>query len=187
MKLKKFNAVVAILSVLALFVHMGYNAYAYFALYYNPFLKTITIIPVMVFMCIHAVCGMCSVFLLGDGTRLDVYKIKNKSTVIQRISAALIFPLLIAHIKTIGLLFDAGGNGNWVVYWLIISAQILFFVVVTIHVITSFSRAFVTLGLLCSENKKRIIDRIVFVFSIVFLLVTVVAIIRGNLLMVLSE
>ena len=98
MILKKTNAVLGLLSSIAVVVHMVYNCFSYFTFYYNPALKLATSVPLMVLVCAHAICGMCSVFLLGDGTRLDLYPQKNRKTIIQRISAALIFPLLIVHL-----------------------------------------------------------------------------------------
>ena len=182
MILKKINAVTAILSALALFVHMGYNAYLYYTLLYNPVLSSITSISVMVLVCIHAVCGMCSVFLMGDGTRADSYGRQNKGVILQRVSAALIFPLLIVHIKTFDLLKKCADNSQWVLFGLLIFIQILFYVVVLVHTATSFSKAFITLGILGDSNKKRIIDRIVYVVCVVVFLIMMVTVVRGELL-----
>ena len=84
MKLKKINAVLAILSTVALFVHIAYTDFAYLTMYYNPFLKLLTSLPFMILTCLHAVCGMTSVFLQADGTRLDLYPEQNKKTIVQR-------------------------------------------------------------------------------------------------------
>ena len=64
MKLKETNAVLAILSEFALLIHIGYTVFAYLTFYYNPMLKTITALPFIVLACIHAVCGMCAVFIM---------------------------------------------------------------------------------------------------------------------------
>ena len=73
MKLKETNAVLAILSEFALLIHIGYTVFAYLTFYYNPMLKTITALPFIVLACIHAVCGMCAVFIMVDGTRMNEY------------------------------------------------------------------------------------------------------------------
>ena len=97
MKLKKTNAVLALLTTLFILVHIGYNTYCYLAYYYNPTLKIATSIPVMLSVCLHGILGMLAVFLMGDGTKLTTYPKQNIRTIVQRISAALIFPLLILH------------------------------------------------------------------------------------------
>ena len=112
MTIKKINAFIALITSLALFVHIGYSAFAYLTFYYNTTLKVVTAIPFMVCTCIHAILGMCAVFLTGDGTRLDAYPKLNARTLIQRITAALIFPMLILHLNTFRLLKNTATNGN---------------------------------------------------------------------------
>ena len=80
MKLKKLNALLGLLSILAMLLHMGYTIVAYLMFYYNPFLKTVFAVPFMVLVCLHAVCGMVTVFLQADGTRLDLYPKQNLRT-----------------------------------------------------------------------------------------------------------
>ena len=87
MALKRCNALLGLLTILALFVHMGYNVYCYLKFYYNPTLSMLTAVPIIVFACLHAISGMCSVFLLGDGTRVSPYQKQNRRTVAQRVSA----------------------------------------------------------------------------------------------------
>ena len=65
MKLKKLNAVLALLSTIAMIFHIGYNIFAYLTMYYNPTLKLVSAVPFIVITCIHAVLGMCLVFLFA--------------------------------------------------------------------------------------------------------------------------
>ena len=58
-------------------VHIGYTVFAYLTFYCNPTLKLLTAIPFMVLACLHAICGMLTVFLQSDGTRLDLYPRQN--------------------------------------------------------------------------------------------------------------
>ena len=187
MILKKINAVTAILSVFALLAHMGYNAYLYLSFSYNETVSGITTLLVVVFVCIHAVCGMCSVFLLGDGTRLDNYRKQNKGVILQRVSAALIFPLLIIHMKTFDLLKNSAEKSQWFLFGLLIFIQILFYAVVLVHIATSFSKAFITLGVLSDRNKQKILDRLVYVFCTMVLVFMVVAVVRGQLILFLPK
>ncbi len=183
MILKKSNAVLGLLSSIAVVVHMAYNCFCYLTFYYNPALKLVTSMPLMVLMCGHAICGMCAVFLLGDGTRLDLYPQKNRKTIIQRISAALIFPLLIVHLKTFEAMKSLSESGIWIGFALLMVLQLLFYVVITVHTSVSFSKACITLGLLVDEKKVRLTDRIVTLVMTALLLVTSFAVVKGELTM----
>ena len=112
MRLKKINAALGLLSIVAMLLHIGYTVFAYLAFYYNPTLKLLTAVPFMVLVCLHAVCGMLTVFLQADGTRLDLYPKKNLRTILQRASAALMLPLLILHINPYGLLASTAEAGQ---------------------------------------------------------------------------
>jgi hypothetical protein len=180
-KLKKVNAVLALLSTMAMILHIGYNIFAYLTMYYNPAMKLLTAVPFIVITCIHAVLGMCMVFLLGDGTRLDLYPAQNRQTVIQRVSAALIFPLLIIHLKTFEFLNALSGERNWAAFVLVILVQVLFYGVVISHAAVSFSKAMVTLGMLDSREKLGVIERISFIMGLVLFITSVCAIIRGEI------
>ncbi len=180
---KKSNAVLGLLSSIAVVVHMAYNCFCFLTFYYNPVLKLVTSVPLMVLMCAHAICGMCAVFLLGDGTRLDLYPQKNKKTIIQRISAALIFPLLIVHLKTFEAMKSLSESGIWIGFALLMVLQLLFYVVITVHTSVSFSKACITLGLLVDEKKVRLTDRIVAFVMTALLLVTSFAVVKGELTM----
>ena len=186
MGLKKCNAALALLTMLALFVHIGYNAFAYLTFYYNPTLKTLTSVPTLVFVCLHAITGMCSVFLLGDGTRVDPYQRKNRRTVAQRVSAALIFPLLIVHLRTFDLLKGAAEGGTWVMFGLVLCTQLAFYAVIAVHVVTSFSRALITLGLLSSRETQARIDQVVAALCIGLVLFAAFVVVKGQLSMFLS-
>ncbi len=181
MGLKKASAVLALLTILALLVHVGYSVFCYLTSYYNPMLKMLTAAPVIVCACLHAVAGMCSVFLLGDGTRVAPYWRQNRRTIIQRVSAALIFPLLIVHLNTFNILKDTSQNGAWPVFGLVLLAQVAFYAVVALHVATSFSRALITLGLLTSKETQARIDRIVYVVCTCLFLVAAFVVVRGQL------
>ncbi len=187
MQLKKASAAAGLLSSLGLLIHIIYNIYAYLTFYYNPSLKMLTAIPFIVFTCVHAVCGMCSVFLLGDGTRLDIYRKQNMQTVIQRVTAALIFPLLILHLKTFDLLKTSAANKQWPLYALLTFLQVIFYAVTAAHVSVSFSRALITLGILTDRQKQKNLDRVIHVICAVLFIAAVFAVIRGQLKMFLPK
>ncbi len=185
MKLKKINAYLALLTTLTLVIHILYNIYSYLTFYYNPALKMLTAIPFIVLCCCHSVTGMCSLFLLSDGTRLDVYQKENIRTVLQRITAALIFPLLFIHINTFGFLSRLSESNKWGLFALVIIVQILFYTVSIAHASLSFSKAFITLGFPVTCTTLRKMDLVAEIAGFVLFAVASYAVVRGQLLMFL--
>ncbi|MBQ1311573.1 MAG: hypothetical protein IIY55_06960 [Blautia sp.] len=183
MKFKKINAALGMLSILFLLAHAGYSVFAYLTLYYNPFLKNLFAVPFVVLACLHAVCGMAVVFMQADGTRMDLYPRKNLRTILQRISAALIFPLLILHMYTFRLMQASAESGNKAFILLLILAEIVFFACVVTHVAVSLTKGLITFGLLTSEKTQRILDRIIYVSGAVVFIVSVYAVVRGQAIM----
>lgn len=177
----------ALLSTLALCMHMSYNAFAYAVTYYNPILKAFATTPLILCVIGHGICGMCSVFLLGDGTRLDIYQGPNRRTIVQRVSAALIFPVLIMHLRTFELLSTLATEGAWVPFALVVLLQVAFFAVVSAHAATSFSKALITLGLLANLETQKRLDKVVYTLFTIAFVVATFAVIRGELLLFLPN
>ena len=185
MKLKKVNALLALLAILCMLLHIGYSVFAYLTMYYDPLLKYVFAVPFMVLTCLHAVCGMITVFTQADGTRMDLYPKQNVRTVLQRVSAALIFPLLILHINTFSLLQSSAQNGQVLFILLLLAAEILFFAVVITHVAVSLTRAFITLGLLSSRDTQARLDRVIYILGAIAFALSLYAVLRGQIAMFL--
>ena len=186
MKLKRINAAVGLLSAVALLVHVGYTAYAYLVFYYNPMLKLLTAVPFMVMACLHAVLGMSVVFLQADGTRLDLYQKQNIRTIVQRIAAALILPLLILHINTYSLLRTCAEGGKWFFFALLMISQPLFYGTVLSHIASSVTRGMITLGWITDREKQKKIDRIVYIIAVAVFIAVAFAVVKGQLAMFLK-
>ena len=186
MKLRKINAALGLLSIAAILLHMGYTVFAYVTFYYNPGLKVLTAVPFMVLTCLHAICGMLTVFLLPEGTRLDLYPKQNIRTIIQRVSAALIFPLLILHINTFALLSSSAEGRNWFMLWLLMLSQPLFYAVVLSHIAVSVTRGMITLGWLTSQERMKAIDRIVYILCALAFAIATFVVLRTEVAMFLS-
>ena len=186
MKLKKINAVLGLLSIAAILLHIGYTVFAYLTFYYNPLLKLLTAVPFMVLVCMHAVCGMLTVFLQADGTRLDLYPKQNLRTILQRVSAALILPLLILHINTFSLLQTSAETGHWVFFTLLMLSQPLFYGTVLTHIAVSMTRGFITLGLISSRDIQKRIDLVIYVLCGAVFLITSFVVLRTELTMFLA-
>jgi hypothetical protein len=187
MNFKKINAALDLLSIVAMLLHIGYTVFAYLAFYYNPTLKLLTAIPFMALACLHAVCGMLTVFLQADGTRMDLYPKKNMRTILQRVSAALIFPLLILHVYTYGLMQGFTQQGQKGLVILVMLGEILFFAVIITHVVTSTTKAFITLGWMTSQKTQGRVDKVLYVIGAIVFVVTVFVIVRAQAFMFLSQ
>lgn len=185
MRLKKINAALGLLSIAAMLLHIGYTVFAYLAFYYNPTLMLLTAIPFMVLACLHAVCGMLTLFLQSDGTRLELYPKQNARTILQRVSAALMLPLLILHINTFGLLQSSAEAGQWIWFALLMLSQPLFYGVVQTHIAVSVTRGLITLGWLSSTEKQKVIDRVVYILCALAFVVSTFVVVRTELAMFL--
>ncbi len=185
MKLKKINAALGLLSIVFLLLHMGYTVYAYLTFYYNPLLKMIFAVPFMVLVCMHAVCGMLTVFMQADGTRIGNYAGKNLKTVLQRVSAALIFPLLILHINTFSLLKACAERKQTFFIILLFLSELLFFATVLTHVSISLTKGLVTLGILTSVEMQKKLDRIIYIVCAVFFVVAAYSVLKTQIVMFL--
>ena len=182
MKLKKISAGLGLLSILFMLLHIAYSVYAYLTMYYNPTLKAVFSIPFIILVCLHAICGMTILFTQKDGSR-NLYPKQNAKTVLQRVSAALIFPLLILHLNTFSLMQSSAEKGMKLFIVLMIIGELLFFGVVITHVAVSFSNGFITLGLLSSLKMQKVIDRVMYVLGAAAFAVSAYAVVKGQIIM----
>ena len=185
MKLKKCNAALSLLSVLFLLLHIGYSVYAYLTFYYNPGLTRLFAHTTRIVVCLHAILGMGLVFLMGDGTRLRTYPRQNLGTVLQRVSAALMFPLLLPHVQNFTMLQSAAESGQRLRFTMVIVLEVLFFADVILHIVTSLSRALITLGWLQKPAAQKTLDRVVWVLGVLAFLFSSFAVVRTQLAMFL--
>lgn len=185
MKLKKANAIVGLLAALFMLVHICYNVFCYLTFYYNPTLKMAVSLPVIVLVCVHAVLGMLTLFLSSDGTRLDDYPKQNRRIIFKRVSAALIFPLLIVHINSFNLMQQSAQAGNVALVVLLIVTEVLFFAIVLTHIATSLTAGFITLGLIESRETQTRLDLAIYVIGALAFAVSTYSIVSGHAVMFL--
>ena len=183
--MKKANAAIGLLSALFIIVHIGYNAFSFLTLYYNPTLQMAVSLPFVVLVCVHAVLGMLTLFLSSDGTRLDDYPKQNRRIILKRVSAALIFPLLIVHVNSFGLMQQNAQAGNAPLVVLLIVTEVLFFAVVLTHIATSLTAGFITLGLVESKEAQVLMDRVVYVIGAMAFAVSSYSVVSGQVVMFL--
>lgn len=177
MILKKINAGLGLLSILFMILHIGFTTYSYLTMYYNPKLKNILSYPFMILVIIHVILGIVIFIRQRDGKSHNIYPKNNFRTILQRLTAILIIPLLILHINIFSIMKSSANNGSSFIIYLMIIAELLFFGSVITHVVVSFSNAFITLGLITSKKVQKIIDIIMYVLGAIAFVITVYAVI----------
>ena len=180
MKLKKANAVLGLLSIVILLAHAGYQVIAYILLIYQPKVTMVLGWATVAVVSLHAVLGMSIVFFAHDGSRLKEYPKSNMRTILQRASAVGIMVMLVLHIQSFSIL-HAGALGLAAAELI----QVIFFSCIFTHTAVSLTNAFVTLGLLEDMEKKKKIDKAVWVICLVLWLISVLVV--GRTYMVLAS
>ena len=102
-------------------------------------------------------------------------------------SAALIFPLLILHVYTYGLMQGFAQQGQKGLVILVMLGEILFFAVIITHVVTSTTKAFITLGWMTSQKTQSRVDKVLYVIGAIVFVMTVFVIVRAQAFMFLSQ
>ena len=172
----KKNAWLSIILCITLLIHVIYQAAAYIMFFYAPLASKILGYAVVVPMIFHAFLSMLSIFVLHD-SKTVLYKTSNIGTCVQRISGIIGGVLLPIHILSFMILSQSVGS---YVFYLTESSQILFYAAIFAHIAVSFSKAFVTLGILENPRKKRFIDRLLWVVCIFLFVIMCVLIIRTH-------
>lgn len=162
MTLKKANAACGLLTIFFLLAHAGYQMVTFVMMYHNSTITRILGWACVAAVMMHAVLGMCIMMFSHDGSSLRRYPRENRRTIIQRASAVGIMVLLLLHIQSFGIM--TSGTLGLIAAELI---QFLFFTCVFLHIGTSFSNAFVTLGWLDDMERKKKTDKVVWVICAV--------------------
>ena len=154
MKLKKCNAILSLILTGLFLVHAFYQTISYVAFYYNPVLSKALAYSLLACMCAHAVLACISVCGRHDSQKIAYPKL-NMRTVLQRASAAAAVILLLFHVFSFAILTKTAGS---IFYYVGEALQLAFIGAMFLHVAVSFSKAFITLGLVGDEKKIKIID-----------------------------
>ena len=161
MKLKKVNAAAGLLTALILMCHAGMMCVSLYTGWYNFILCKSFAHMTESLLIIHAACSLIIMFFYNDGTSVALYRKDNKSLIIQRASALLMIVLI--HMHTVAYAHMATGEilttSKAIRLWVF---EIIYIVTVMTHFAVSFSKAFVTLGLISSQKKFCIMQKIVY-------------------------
>ena len=179
MILKKVNAIIAFLLIAACLVHVGVKCAS--ILFSGESagpdgMKFISGI-VMTLAMMHVLIAII-IFFSHDSKMKIAYPRANVRIILQRVSGVLMLVFLFLHMKTTKRLtaHTDSGTGYYLLNNMIMA---VFFAMVFLHISVSFSSALVTLGAVESMEKKRMIDRIVWVISGLFFLASAVIVFYG--------
>ena len=176
MTLKKLNALVAWLAMLSLLGHMVTMTYSLLTGWYNFSICKGLAYCTAITVGAHVLIVLIIFFFQHDGASTSYAKL-NARTIEQRASALVVLLLLHAHVKSFGFIV-AGAPVSLLTKILIIVTEVLFFTAIFSHVVTSFSRSLITLGLIRSDEAEARVTKIVSRTCTVMLVIICLALIR---------
>ena len=179
MKAKRANAFLALLGMALLLVHLVYEIVSYKLFFYDPTVTKAIAFSFAGCVLAHVLLSLYIVFFQHEARGIKAYRKHNRRTMWQRISAIGLLVLFPVHAKASDLIMQhLVGAG---VMKLLLGAQILFWILLCVHVSTGFSGALITLGYLSDLSRKKKIDRIVAAICIVLLVFSAYIVTRTQL------
>ncbi len=143
-------------------------------------LKLFMTVPriVAVVCVIHVCISLYIVFFKHDGTNIGGYGKLNQRTIVQRASGILILLLVHPHVQLFSSFIYEGLPISVPRKILVFVVEMLFFGAIYTHIECSFSRSFISLGLIRSEKTEHRIDICARTFAAVGFAVTFFALAR---------
>lgn len=151
---KKINAILSLISIALLFVHAVYHTVSYLLYYYNPLVTKLLGYILFALILTHAVLSVIVVFILHDSKKIS-YPRNNIKTILQRISGFSLLLIIFTHIRHFAILDSYVGSSGFTVALIV---EIVFFGLIFLHIALSFSKAFISLGLITSMKSAKICD-----------------------------
>ena len=170
MSLKKFNAVCSWILTAVLLAHVTVSVVFMLTGLYDLQLMIILSRTIAVVCTAHILVSLAVVFILRDradksrykGQKRKKYKSLNLRTLVQRASGLCILILLYPHIKLFTSFiyeFKPLAVGNKIIVFIVES---LFFIMVFLHLAVSFSRSFISMGMIRTDAAEKRLDRTAF-------------------------
>lgn len=156
MKLKKFNAILGLAIIAVVLCHAGTMTYSLITFWYDLAVCKSLAHTAAALMTAHILTSLCIFFFLHDGSSLR-YSRMNKRAVIQRATAVLMIILVHFHITAYSHI-AAGAALSRSQAVISCLAECLYIVSVFLHISASFSKAFITLGLIHSSKAAKRLD-----------------------------
>lgn len=167
MFIKKINSFLSLITSVVLLAHIATACRTLATGWVHPVISNVIpgITACLVFF--HAVLSICILIFVHDGSDFKYAK-NNVATILQRISAILIIALLYFHLNAYA--YVVSGISLTITQTILhIITELLFFAVVITHVSISTPKSFITLGLLSSESKVKLIERMSYILGAVIM------------------
>lgn len=177
MRLKKTNAVIALITTVLFLVHSLYQTISYAVSYVNIPLKASLGGILALFFIAHVIISLIIIFGKNDTVKIT-YRDLNKSTLFQRDFGIFAAVLFIPHVATAMHIGDVAGTAWYYVFQVI---QVAFFGALFIHISCSFVKAFITLGILQDIKKEKMISNAAALISaILWMIMSIVVVSTYN-------
>ena len=179
---KKCNAVLGLAIIAVFLIHIIYEIYAYLTFYYNPVLTKAIAHTALGTAALHVLISIFIIFFMHDRGNGMKYPALNVRTLLQRISAFAIVPLMIVHMNTfslLGMTSEAAGP----LFLTVLAVQALFYADVLLHIGLSTGNALITLGIITTGKVRKTTDITVWTLCVILFIAAVVIITRTQLAM----
>ena len=167
MSLKKFNAVCALILTALLIIHITISLVFMLTGLYNLNLTLIAARALSLTCIVHIIVSLTVLFIIRDradkskygSQKAKTYPALNMRIMIQRVTGLALLVMIHFHIATFqSFIYDFKPltfGGKAFAFFI----EALFFGIVLLHLAVSFSRAFISLGLIRSEETEKRLDR----------------------------
>lgn len=172
--MKKINACITWVLTLLFYGHLLVMSYSMATGWYNYIICKTLARATGIAISIHAILSIIVVLFLHDGTKVGYYAKKNTKTMIQRITAIMILIFVHLHVKAFGFIVEEAALSVAEKVFILVT-EYVFFGANFMHLTVSFSKSLITMGLLRSDAKEKLINKIMLVINVVLMCISVIS------------
>lgn len=172
--MKKVNACITWILILLFYSHLLVMSYSLATGWYDYNICKTLARATGVVISIHAILSIIVVLFLHDGVRVGYYAKRNTKTIIQRVTAIIILIFVHLHVKAFRFIVQ-GTHLSTTDKIFILVTEFIFFGANFLHLTVSFSKSLITMGLLRSDDKEKLINKIVLVINVVLMCVATIS------------
>ena len=172
--MKKVNACITWILILLFYSHLLVMSYSLATGWYNYNICKTLAWATGVVISIHAILSIIVVLFLHDGVKVSYYAKRNTQTIIQRATAIIILIFVHLHVKAFRFIVQ-GAHLSPADKIFILVTEFIFFGANFLHLTVSLSKSLITMGLLRSDDKEKLINKIVLVINVVLMCVATIS------------
>ena len=172
--MKKVNACITWIIMLLFYSHLIVMSYSLATGWYDYNICKTLARATGIVISIHAILSIIVVLFLHDGVKVGYYAKRNIKTIIQRATAIIIMIFVHLHVKAFRFIVQ-GTHLSTADKAFILVTEFIFYGANFLHLTVSFSKSLVTMGLLRSDDKEKLINRIVLVINVVLMCVATIS------------